>query len=395
MTVQTPTVSQQQAGGEFQAEQVLTITSGHFVHDVYSAFVAPLLPLLIDKLSLTLTMAGSLTAFMQLPAILNPFIGHLADKFNLRYFVILAPAITATLMSVMGLSSNYATLAIVLFVTGVSVATFHAPAPAMVGRIAGRRVGKGMSWFMAGGELGRTVGPLFAVWAASLWTLEGMYRVAVIGWGTSLILLWRLKNIPVSTRKLGSMQSILPKLRTLFLPLLIIVFFRMFMAVSLTTYLPTFMKGNGATLFLAGASLSILEFAGVGGVLLSGTLSDRLGRRSVLLFVTVIAPLLMFAFLNTLGWLRIPILMLLGFTSLSTGPVFLALIQDHFPDNRAVGNGLFLSMSFLLRSLAMLLVGMAGDAVGLQAAFFWSAMLSLLAIPGILMLPADTESQTA
>ncbi|NOY99185.1 MAG: MFS transporter [Chloroflexi bacterium] len=395
MTVQTPTVSQQQADGEFQAEQVLTITGGHFVHDVYSAFVAPLLPLLIDKLSLTLTMAGSLTAFMQLPAILNPFIGHLADKFNLRYFVILAPAITATLMSVMGLSSNYATLAIVLFVTGVSVATFHAPAPAMVGRIAGRRVGKGMSWFMAGGELGRTVGPLFAVWAASLWTLEGMYRVAVIGWGTSLILLWRLKNIPISTRKLGSMQSILPKLRTLFLPLLIIVFFRMFMAVSLTTYLPTFMKGNGATLFLAGASLSILEFAGVGGVLLSGTLSDRLGRKSVLLFVTVIAPLLMFAFLNTLGWLRIPILMLLGFTSLSTGPVFLALIQDHFPNNRAVGNGLFLSMSFLLRSLAMLLVGMAGDAVGLQAAFFWSAMLSLLAIPGILILPADAESQTA
>ncbi len=54
---------------DFQTEQVVTIAGGHFIHDVYSAFLAPLLPLIIDKLSLTLTMAGSLSAFMQIPAI--------------------------------------------------------------------------------------------------------------------------------------------------------------------------------------------------------------------------------------------------------------------------------------------------------------------------------------
>lgn len=375
---------------EFQSEQVLTITSGHFVHDVYSAFLAPLLPLLIEKMSLTLTLAGSLTAFLQFPAILTPIIGHFADKYNLRYLVIIAPALTATMMSAMGLAPGFWFLALILIVAGISVAFFHAPAPAMVGQISGQWVGKGMSWFMAGGELARTVGPLVAVWAASTWALEGMFRVAVIGWGMSAVLFWRLRDIPVTARKQGSLQSILPKLRTLFLPLLFVSFFRMSMVVCMTTYLPTYMKLNGSTLFLAGASLSILEFAGVLGALSGGTISDRLGRKSVLMVTTILAPLLMIAFLNVSGWLLVPVLLLYGFVSISPGPVFLALIQDHFPENRAVSNGLYISMNFLLRSLAMLLVGIAGDAFGLQVTFLWSAIVSLLGLIGILMLPVES-----
>ena len=170
MTVQNLTVDKHMDENAFHTGQVLTISSAQFVHDVYSAFLAPLLPLLIEKMSLTLTLAGSLSAFMQLPAIITPFIGHLADKYNLRYLVILAPGLTATAMSAMGLAPNYATLALFLILAGISSAIFHAPAPAMVGQISGKRVGQGMSWFMGGGELARTVGPIVAVWAVcSAW----------------------------------------------------------------------------------------------------------------------------------------------------------------------------------------------------------------------------------
>lgn len=392
MAVQNLPAEKTIAKEEFQTEQVLTIASGHFVHDVYSSFLAPLLPLLIEKMSLSLTLAGSLTAFLQFPAILTPIIGHYADKFNLRYLVILAPALTATMMSVMGQASGFWALAFILIVAGISVAFFHAPAPAMVGQISGQRVGKGMSWFMAGGELARTVGPLVAVWAVSAWTLEGMFRLVVIGWGMSAVLFWRLREIPVSAQQRDSLQSILPKVRTLFLPLLIVIFFRMFMVVCMTTYLPTYMKLNGSTLFLAGASLSILEFAGVIGALSGGTLSDRLGRKPVLMVITILASFLMIAFLNVSGWLLVPVLLLFGFMSISPGPVFLALIQDHFPENRAVSNGLYISMNFLLRSLAMLLVGVAGDAFGLQATFMGSAILSLFGLTGIILLPAESAS---
>ena len=374
---------------DFQAEQVITISSGHFIHDVYSAFLAPLLPLIIEKLSLTLTAAGSLSAYMQLPAILTPFIGHLSDKYNLRYLVIFAPGLAATAMSAIGLAPNYGILALLLLLAGFASAFFHAPAPAMVAQISGKRMGKGLSWYMGGGELARMLGPIVAVWVVSTWTLEGMFRVVVVGWASSAILFWRLRSIPISRRTNGSMQSILPKLRTLFLPLLIITFFQMFMMVCMTIYLPTYMTLNGATLLMAGGSLAILELAGFAGALSGGTLSDRLGRKPLLLGITILSPLLMIAFLNVSGWLLVPVLLSFGFVSISAGPVFLALIQDNFPENRAVSNGLYISMSFLLRSLVLVLVGMAGDAVGLQTAFWWSAFLSLFGLVGILMLPAD------
>ena len=106
--------------------------------------------------------------------------------------------------------------------------------------------------------------------------------------------------------------------------------------------------------------------------------------------ITVLAPLLMVTFLDASGWLVVPVLLLYGFVSIAPNPVFLALIQDNFPENRAVSNGLYISMNFLLRSLALLLVGMAGDAFGLQATFMWSALLSLLGLVGIFMLPIET-----
>ncbi len=372
---------------EFQTEQVLTIVGGHFAHDTFSAFLSPLLPLIIERLSLSLMLAGSLWRFIQLPALLNPFIGYLADKVSLRYFVILAPAVTATLMSSLGLAPTYPILSILLLAVGVSVAAFHAPAPVMIARIAGNRLGKGMSLFMAGGELGRAVGPLLAVWAVSVWTLDGFYPIMALGWTVSLILFWRLRNIPARSDKRQDFRAMLPAARRLFIPLLGLTIPRQFMLTALAVYLPTFMSLGGANLWVAGASLSIWELAGVGGALVSGTLSDRLGRKAVLLVALTSSSLLMLVFLNVSGWLLGLVLLALGFASLSSVPVMMAMVQEHLPHNRAMANGLFMSMTFLVRPLAALTIGWLGDNFGLRSAFFWAAAISLLAIPIVFYLP--------
>jgi len=392
MTTQVETVRSAEVVEEkFQTEQIMTIVGGHFVHDTYSAFLAPLLPLLIERLSLSLTMAGSLWVFFSLPALLNPFIGYLADKFSVRYFVILAPAATATIMSSLGLTSNYFLLAIQLFLAGISIAAFHAPAPAMVGRLSGNKLGKGMSYFMAGGELGRTVGPIVAVWGVSTFTLEGMPRVMVVGWATSLILYWRLRNIPGRSGQRQTLRAFLPAARRLFVPLVGIVVPRQFMITALAVYLPTFMSMEGASLWVAGISLSILELAGVIGALAGGTLSDRLGRKLVLILASVSSSALMILFLGAEGWLLVPVLLALGFTTLSTGPVMLAIVQEHLPDNRATANGLYISMAFLSRSLAALVLGFMGDRLGLQTTYLWATLISLLVIPMIFLLPKSEE----
>ena len=372
---------------DFQLDQVAPIAGAHFVHDTYTAFIAPLLPIIIEKLSLSLTAVGSLTAIMQLPALMNPFIGYMADIVSVRYFVILAPAVTATLVGILGLANSYFQLALILFGIGVSVSAFHAPAPAMIARVSGRQVGLGMSLFMAAGELSRAAGPLIAVWAVSTWTLEGIWRTMFVGWAASFILYLRLRHVPARSDKLGSLQSVTPVLRSFFLPIGIFYLFRNMLFACLTTFLPTYMTSQGASLGLAALSLSILEIAGVAGALLSGPLSDRLGRKPVLLVSIFLASILTLIFLNVGGWLTVPVLLILGFSFLATTPVVLAMVQDQMPDHRALGNGIFMVIVFLLQAVALFLVGFLGDRIGLYATFTLSALMALLSIPVILILP--------
>jgi MFS transporter, FSR family, fosmidomycin resistance protein len=68
-------------------------------------------------------------------------------------------------------------------------------------------------------------------------------------------------------------------------------------------------------------------------------------------------------------------------------PVYLAIAQEHFPKNRAMANSLVMMIVFVLRPVSTLAVGFMGDHLGLQAAFFWSALTFLLTIPAILALP--------
>jgi len=161
--VATPAIPQR-----FHTRKILILSICHFIHDTYSSFFAPLLPLLIEKLSLTLTQAGFLSTVMQLPALMNPLLGSLADRTSVRYFIILAPATTAIPMCLLGLAPSYGVLLILLFITGISVAAFHVPAPVMISRLAGDRKGKGMSFFMTGGELARALGPVITVGGVSL-----------------------------------------------------------------------------------------------------------------------------------------------------------------------------------------------------------------------------------
>ena len=113
------------AENEFDTGQILTIAGGHFIHDTYSAFVAPLLPLLQERLATNYALTGSLAIFTQLPSLLNPLIGYLADRVSLRYFIILAPAITASLFSSLGIINNYLVVAMLLLAGGLSISTLR------------------------------------------------------------------------------------------------------------------------------------------------------------------------------------------------------------------------------------------------------------------------------
>ncbi|GAB4266875.1 MAG: MFS transporter [Candidatus Promineifilaceae bacterium] len=373
----------------FQTVDVLIIAGGHFAHDTFSAFLSPLLPLIQDKLSTGYALTGSLAIFAQLPSLLNPFIGYLADKVSLRYFIIFAPAVTATLFSSLGLANSYWSLAILLFAAGLSIAAFHAPAPAMIGKISGKEVGKGMGIFMAAGELGRTLGPVFAIAGVGWFGLDGIWRLSFVGWAVTGLLFIRLRHVSASAKneKRYAFTAVWPEVRRVFPVLAWLVGARVGLLVSITTYLPIYVRDvRHADVSLAAAALTILEGAGVVGALLTGALSDKWGRRRMLIFLLFLSPPLLLLLLVVPVWLFVPLLVLLGLTAVTVQPVILAVVQDAFPKNRAVANGIYLAQSFLIRAVGISIVGLLADAYSLQAAFAISAGLAFLSIPAVFKL---------
>ncbi|MEJ2558485.1 MAG: MFS transporter, partial [Anaerolineae bacterium] len=125
--------------------------------------------------------------------------------------------------------------------------------------------------------------------------------------------------------------------------------------------------------------------------LLGGSVSDRLGRRRVLLISLLTTTLFMFVFLELNGWARFPVLLILGLTALSITPVVMALVQESFPDNRALANGIYMALNFSIRSGAVVVVGMLGDLFGMRLAFTASAIIPLLGVPFILLLPGRVK----
>jgi FSR family fosmidomycin resistance protein-like MFS transporter len=182
---------------KFDTPNVILISIAHLINDTYSAFLAPILPLLIGKLGMSLFQAGILDTALKIPALFNPFIGVLADKIYVRYFIILAPLATTLAMSLIGLAPNYIFLVVLVFVAGVASAFFHVPSPVMIKSFSYGQVGKGMSYYMLGGEFARTLGPLVILGAVSLWGLEGSYKLIPFGFLASAIMYFRLRKIKI------------------------------------------------------------------------------------------------------------------------------------------------------------------------------------------------------
>jgi FSR family fosmidomycin resistance protein-like MFS transporter len=372
--------------GKFESGNVILISFAHLLHDVYSSFLAPLLPLLIEKLGISYSMAGLLNVIQRVPFLLNPLLGLLADKMHMRYLVIFTPLITAIAASFIGAAPNFTLLAILVFVMGISAALFHVPSPVMIKKISGKYTGRGMSFYMFGGEIARTIGPIIILAAVSFWGLECTYNLIPFAALFTIFLYFKLRNIKISDEMKVQAQKInvwasLRKYRSFLLMLSGLLMFQSIMKSAITAFLPTFLTNQGETVWFGGIALAVLELAGAAGTLFAGTISDRIGRKTTLVTASTLSPIAFWFFIHAEGNWRFVLLILLGFVLFASGPVLLASVQDLKSGRPAFFNGIYMTISFFFGAIAVMFVGFLGDLEGLLFTYEITAGLALLSVP--------------
>lgn len=390
-------LSTKSKNNDFRFSHLITISLAHMLHDIYSSFLSPVLPLLISKFNISFSFASLLNVLQRLPSVISPFVGLLADRISLRYLVIISPSVTGIVMSLLGVAPHYIVVVVLLIVMGISASLFHVPAPVMISNAAGDRKGMGMSFYMLGGEIARTIGPLIIVGATSLWTFEGTWRLIPFSLAGSFLLFFKLRKIKVYSEfekrekmlgKWKTFKSFLPFL----IPITIFLFFNTFIRQTLRFYLPTYLNIQGESLWIGGIALSVFQIAGAGGSLISGTFSDKIGRKRTLLIMAVLSPVLMLLFVH------IPVkpvsfifLVGLGMVSVGYGPVLLAFINEIPTDRMAFLNGIYILISFLTGSADIMIVGVLSDWLGLETTFDICTCLAIFAIPAVFYISGKKE----
>src|ERR671921_3028026 len=91
---------------------VILMASAHMMVDGYGNILAPLLPLLIPRLGLSLAGAGTMTMLFQLSAsVAQVGFGHLADRWRPRTLITIGPVVAVAVLSLIGLATTRLALA--------------------------------------------------------------------------------------------------------------------------------------------------------------------------------------------------------------------------------------------------------------------------------------------
>jgi len=372
---------------------VLFVASVHFVVDGYGNIFAPLLPLLIPRLGLSLAAAGTLTMLFQLSASVSQIgFGHLADRWRPRLLLMAGPIVSVLVLSFVGSASSMQMAAAILIVGGLGGAAFHPPAAALAYRLGAERPGLAMSVHITGGSLGFSMGPLLFAPFAESFGLAWTPILAIPGLVVVLLFLSRLPHVAWTTTTTAGFRALRPYVRPLTL-LYFIVVLRTMTSIAFATFMPVLLTSHGMSLAAAGSAAAVYLFAsGVGGFL-GGPAADRYGARRVIALSLVCAvPFLFAASLNE-GWTFVVLVALGGFFLQSTLPVNVTFGQALAPVSAATVSSLMMGFAWGSGGLSVPFVGMIADRVGIEAALRGLALVPLAAAALAMPLPARAPAR--
>jgi len=344
-----------------------------------------LLPVLTVAFSLSYLLAGLIAMINNMTSsILQPFLGRWFDRTQAAWLLEAGLAVNCIGMSLVGISSNYVILLFLVGTAGLGVAAFHPPAFSTVVRSSGKSKGGAMGIFLSGGNTGFFLGPIVAGGIVSAFGLPGTLLLLPIGLSIAMLLFKvrpRDPGIPTSS------QPGRPANKRLVGLLATITAFRSIFITSSMTFLPLYFVAQGDTLFVATAVVSIWLGVGVVGQLGGGFISDRIGRRPVIVTSLLAGSAFFYGFLITTGLTSLLLLALSGLLLYASWSVIVVMSSEAAPSNVGAVSGLMLGFSVGIGGLAAVGFGAVADMIGLHSSLLLFIGFALTAALLALTLP--------
>lgn len=367
--------------------RLLGLSWAHFLNDGAANYLPGVLPAILVSMGLSVSLAGTLMAALLIGQAAQPFTGMLSDRFGGRGFIIAGLAGTSLCGALVGFAPGYWTLILLLVVIGLSNSMFHPQALVVVRGLAARQHGSATSLFLVGGEVGRGVWPVLASWVV---TLGGLGFLWILGLPALLSLAVVPALTPPAPARSRDANPI--RWRTHLKPLSVLVAFstlRALLLYAVSTFVPLLWHERGSSLTEGAAFITVLMVVGIVGNLGGGRLSDRLGRRRLVIagMGSGVVAMVLFMFASG-GWSWV-CMGLTGIFIFATLPLTILMAQDVVPENRSFGSGVALGLANALGAMGVMALGPLAGAWGSQAALWAAIVCGALAALSAFWLPAD------
>jgi len=376
---------------------ILLVSFGHFWHDVFTAFVIPLMPVLKGNLGLTYMQTSLILIAVRIPSLLSANIAGYAEKHNPKWFVIICPLITSISIVLLGIANNYLIVMILVFISGLSAAGFHVPVPTLLKKSAPNRIGLAMTSFQIGGEVARTMGPIIVVLILTTIGLNKMHYLIPVSILVSLGFYYSFNKIDVSLehkdKKQGSIIETFKEGWWLFLIIGGISLHKSILNALAKSFLPMYLMDTGFTLLEANGALALVQGATVAGVIVGGIFIDKIGAKKILYIVLSTATVFSLLFVFVPSVPLYPVLVLIGFFSFASMPAIYTLIQGKGFSFPTTANGIFMSLNFGITSIMLFITGQLSDLFTIGTTYKILGLGAFIGVPIIFMLKKSSYSK--
>jgi len=169
---------------------------------------------------------------------------------------------------------------------------------------------------------------------------------------------------------------------------------RSFVTQSFSTFIPVLYAKEGYSLVSIGSIVSILTMAGAISGLLAGHLSDRIGYKPIFYFAHGLATPSLYLLLYLPGnWVFFSAF-LVGFFSMATLPLGLAMALELAPKGKSMIASLMMGLGFGTGGMLIPLAGKLADIFSIRSVLFFLAIIPLLTVGLIFLLPEEKLKQS-
>jgi MFS family permease len=370
------------------------ITTGHALTHWYPATFYLLLPLIGNELGLSYSQIGLIitcqyiaSAVANVPGgVMVDTIGRKGLLMGLSLFWVGFPYL------LIGFTHTYSMLLVCISLVGFGNSLWHPTAIPTLGERYPDRKGLVLSLHGMGGNVGDAIAPLVIGAALAVFSWRQVVVMNVLpGLVVALLMFVFLGSMRLGAKKssadVQSLRDYTKAVRQLFRNRALILLstgstFRSMTQAALTTFLPVYLANEmGYSPFVVGACLFALQGAGFAAAPVAGHLSDRVGRKTILMgsMVTTAAVLIAMAFAGGTP-LFVGLVALLGFFLYANRPVIQAWLLETTPKNLGGSSiGILFGAQAIGAAIGPLLAGMVADRHGLLSTFYFLALTIVVA----------------